>query len=248
VKQDVELVMSGFVFNNLLFTTTERAVIIRRNDREELPHLSIFFKTASGEMDGHLKNELPAPGTEVYTPLFRFPAAKLGNFATEFARTFEPEFRNLYSTLKRATPAWLRRNGYVLAFSKTDALSSRISDFAPKLRGKHRVDLEKLKELFSGEASQVTLLDPSALKSNELKNHNSPIFAVRRRGKNRSLGLVYAPSRYGERVWLITNPFGALMPNILAKLLPPHITQKGKDVWHQIYEALQLAELGIARD
>jgi hypothetical protein len=226
----------------------KRAVIIRRTDRQELPHLSIFFKTASGEIDGHLKNELAAPGTDPYTPLFSFRADELSNLATEVAPRFEREFRKLYSAFKKATPAGLRRNGDVLAFSKTDALSSRILDFAPKLRGKHRLDLEKLKELFFEDRSQVTLLDPSALKSNELKNHRTPIFAVRPRGKKRTLGLVYAPSRYGERVWLITNPTATVMSNILAKSLPLNITQRGKDVWYRVHDALRLAELGIARD
>lgn len=240
--------MSGFVFNNLLFTRTEKAIIIRRNDRQELPHLAIFFKTASGEIDGHLKDELAAPGSNAYTPLFQFPASEVSKFETEIAPRFEREFRSLYSSLKKATPAWLRRHGYVLALSNTDALTSRILDCAPRLRGKHRVDLEKMRSLFLEDPSHVTLVDPAALHSNELKNHREPIFAARSHGKDRLLGLVYGPTRYGQRVWLISNPLTMAMPNILAKTVPPDIRQKAKEVWHKVHDALQLAQLGIARD
>ena len=240
--------MIGFVFNSLLFTRTEKAVIIRRTDRPELPHLAIFFKTASGEIDGHLKDELAVPGTNAYTPLFKFPASELGNFETEVAPRLEREFRNLYSSLKKATPAWLRRHGYVLALSNTDVLTSRILDFAPKLRGKHRVDLEKMKRLFLENPSHITLFDPSALHSDELKNHSEPVFAARSRGKDRMLGLVYGPSRYGKRVWLISNPLTMAMPHILANVVPPDIRQKAKEVWYRVHDALQLAQLGIVRD
>jgi len=240
--------LSGFVFNNLIFTRTEKAVIIRRNDRPELPHLAIFFRTASGEIDGHLKDELAVPGTNAYTPLFRFPASELSNFETEVAPKLEREFRNLFSNLKKATPAWLRRHGYVLALFKTDALTSGVLDFAPKFRGKYRVDLERMKRLFSEDPSHVTLVDPSALHSDELKNLSEPIFAARSFGKDRMLGLVYGPSRYGQPVWLISNPLTMAMPNILAQTVPPEIRHKTKGIWYKVHDALQLAQLGIARD
>src|SRR5260370_17209375 len=96
--------MSGFVVNNLLFTKTEKAIIIRRTDRQELPHLSIFFATSSGEIDGHLKYELAPAGTDPYTPLFKFPATELSKLEANGSRVFDRELQNTFSTLKKATP------------------------------------------------------------------------------------------------------------------------------------------------
>lgn len=238
--------MSGFVFNNVLFTKTEESIIIRRIDRRELPHLAVFFKTASGDVDGHLKDELAAPGTDPYTPLFRIPAAKLSEFETNIAAKFEQEFRKVFWSLRKATPAWLRRSNYVIAVIDDDAIRSRIPDFAPKLRGKHRFDPEKMKRIFSEDPSHITLFDPSALHADELKKHSKPIFAVRSQRHNRMLSLVYAPSRYGTRVWLISNPIDT-MSQILTNVLPTETKQKAMDVWLKVHEALQLGELGIAR-
>ncbi len=248
VGEAENVVSAGIVINNLLFTKTEKAVIIRRIDREELPHLAIFFKTASGDIDGHLKDELAPIGADPYTPLFRIPAERFHKFETEGGPQFAQEFLKLYSKVRKARPGWLKRNGYVLGLTDSVTLQSAILDASPKYKGKHRVDLEKLKALLAEDPSRVTLLDPSALHSTELKSYRDPILAVRGSGKNRIIGLCYAPWKNGKPAWLISNSFVKEMPRALEKIIGPQTKEKARQVWYKVHDALQLAELGIVRD
>jgi hypothetical protein len=214
--------------------------------RPELPHLTILFKTTSGEIDGHLKDEMADPGVYPYTPLFRIPTARLNDFEVQFAPNFSDAMLRLFKNARKVRPGWLKRNGYVLAISHSDELKARFLEAAPKIRGRRRVDLSKLKAAFE-DASQVSLLDPSALQSLELKNHVEPILAVRGFGKNRMLGLIYAPRIKRSRAWLVINPLLKAMPKVFLDVIPVDMQKNARDIWFKIHDALRLDEIGIRR-
>jgi hypothetical protein len=236
----------GIVFNKLLLTITSRGIFIRRTDRRELPHLMILFKTASGEIDAHLKDELAAPGIDPYTSLFRFPVERLIELKAELVPPLAEELLKLYLSVRTIRPSWLRAKGYVLAISDSEEMTARFLNTAPKIGGRRRVDTKKLKAVFE-DVSQITLLDPLALHSDELRDRHEPVTAVRNFGRNRTLGLIYAPLLNGHRAWLLVNPLVEALPTLIAETVPSQLRQSAQDVWYKIHDALKLDEVGISR-
>jgi hypothetical protein len=244
-----EEIVAGIVFNKLLFTVTARLIVIRRIDRKELPHLTISFKNDSGEIDGHLKDELAPPGIDPYTPLFRLSNEDLDQFEKKLSSHFEGEFLHFFSRVKRIRPGWLKRKGYLIGLVDDEGIKSAMYDAAPKFRGKRRVDVERLKKLFTDvEPSKVTLQYPSVLHSGELRIVGSHMLAVRAWGKERMIGLMYAPWKTGNRTWVTLNPFVKAMPRLFQESLSPELKLIMKSVWNKVHSALQLHELGIDRD
>jgi hypothetical protein len=125
---------AAFEFNNLIFARTEKAVIIRRSDREDLPHLAIFFETSSGEIDGHLKDEFAPANSDPYTPLFRFPKDVLDSFLEGSVSSFQVEVLGLFSNLERVRPRSLAYRGYTIGLIHDEPFESAIWETAPKKR------------------------------------------------------------------------------------------------------------------
>lgn len=239
----------GFEFNNLVFTATEKAVIIRRSDRKELPHLAIFFKTASGEIDGHLKDECAPPNTYPYTPLFQLPKGTLDRFLESSAPRFQAEFLRLLLNLGTVRPRSLANRGYVLGLIHDEPFESAVWETAPRKRGKYRVDIDAVKSLFENiDPSMISLLPPSRLHSDELKNWPKPIFAVRASGRDKLIALKYVRFDDSNYSWIRVDSIASELPRIIEKIVPPEIKKKTKDCWHRIHDAMQLHELGIVRD
>jgi hypothetical protein len=227
---------------------TERLVVIRRIDKYELPHLTISFQNASDEIDLHLKNENPASPEQQYKPLVRVSKARVGQFLEMLSPRFEEECRLLFSKVERVRPRWLISRGYVIGLIHTKNFQSEILRTAPKHRGKYRVNTEALKRLFRDiDQSAISLLDPSVLHSDELKNWREPILAARAWGKDKLIALRYAPLKGSFHQWIRIDPIANELPRIFQRLVPPEISKEVTDVWHKVHDALQLDELDISR-
>src|SRR5260370_21076238 len=237
-----------FVIANLQFSTTKRLVVIRRVDRKDLPHLTISFQNSSCEIDLHLNYENARSSDERYVPLTRFSWGSVEQSLEGFLLRFETEFRRLFLKVPTVTSVWLIRRGYVIALMHGDNIQSAILATAPKLRGKHRIDADAVKKLFENvDPSLITLLDPSALSSTEVQNHPS-VFAARARGRNRLISLRYVPMSNGVNAWARIDPIADEMARFVVDAFPAEITEAAKDVWRKIYDAMQLAEVGLARN
>ena len=120
---------------------------------------------------------------------------------------------------------------------------------APKERGKHRVDLEKMKQLFENvDPSHITLLEPSVLHTLELQNYQGLFFAVSLRGKRRMIPLRYIGWRTRKPTWVGLDGFATEFPLLMEAMIPQELKEQVKVVWYRIYDALRLSELGFARD
>jgi len=241
--------MSGIVISNLLFTSTERLVVIRRIDRHELPHLTISFQNTSDEIDLHLKNESPTSRQELYEPLARVSKARIEHFLEGLSPRFEEEFRCLFSKVERVGPTWLIDRGYVIGLIHNQPFQSAILKTAPKRRGRYRVSTEALKRLFMNvDPSMISLLDPFVLHSDELKSWGEPIFAARPWGKDKLIALRYAPLKGSFHSWIRIDSIANELPITFQSLVPAAIKKDVADIWHKIHDALQLHELDIARE
>lgn len=240
--------MPGIVIDKLLFTMTSRLIVVRRTDRKELPHLTISLKNASGEIDLHLKDESAPVGTDPYTPLLRLSKEELSEFEHQFSSNCTREFPKLYSIARRMRPGWLARKGYFVGLIDNEGVRADLYESAPRIRGKRRVDGEKLKRLFTDvDSSKISLYHPSALHSDEFRSLKDPVFAVRASGHHRMIALFYGPWKTGNRTWILLNPLVAAAQDVFSRSLPTSIKYTMKSVWDKVYDALQLNELGIER-
>src|SRR5207245_1856995 len=117
------------------------------------------------------KNENPRSTEQQYIPLVRVPKAKVEQYLESLSPRFEEGLRLLFSKVERIRPRWLISRGYIIALIHNDSFKSAILRTAPKHRGKYRVNPEALKRLLKDpDQSMISLLDPSVLHSDELKN------------------------------------------------------------------------------
>ena len=243
--------MSGIVFGNLLFTKTKRLIVIRRSDRKSTPHLCILLETDSGEIDLHLKYESERNDeTSTYEPLIRFSKSRADQFLEHRFRAFEAQLFDFFRKIGRKTrPGWLTRNGYLIAVIDEQGFKSSIYAAAPKERGKHRVTQEKMQQFFADvDPSLITLLKPSVLHTAKMQNYRGLFFAVGSRGKRRMIPLRYIAWRSKTRSWVGFDGMASEFPLLMEVLFPAELREQVKMIWHRIYDALKLDEVGFTRD
>jgi hypothetical protein len=111
------------------------------------------------------------------------------------------------------------------------------------------VNPEALKRLLKDpDQSMISLLDPSVLHSDELKNWHEPIFAARAKGKDKLITLRYAPLQGSFHQWIRVDSIANELPSTFLRLISSEINKEIRDVWYRIHDALQLDELDISRE
>jgi hypothetical protein len=241
----------GIVFGDLLFTATNRLIIIRRMSRPDTPHLCVLFETKSGEIDLHLKYESARNDkTSTYEPLIKFSKSGAEQFIEHRVQALKAELFDFLSRSGRRTrPGWLTKHGYLIALIDEAAFKSSMYAAAPKKRGKHRVNLEKLGRLFANvDPSLITLLEPSVLHTLEMQNYRGNFFAVSSRGKRRLIPLRYIPWGSTTPAWIGLDGLAKEFPLLMNVMVPAELREQAKIIWYRIYDALRLDEVGLTRD
>lgn len=242
---------TAIVFGDLLFTTTSRLIVIRRLARPDTPHLCILFETDSGEIDLHLKYESARNDkTSTYEPLISFSKSMAEQFIENQVESFKKEFLSfLWKSGRKTRPGWLTRNGYLIALIDEQAFKSSMYAAAPKKRGKHRVNLETMKQIFENvDPSVITLLEPAVLNTFEMRSYRELFFAVSSTGKRRMIPLRYIRWSGRTPAWIGLDGFAKEFPALMKVILPAELREEVRMIWYRIYDALRLDELGLTRD
>ncbi len=244
----------AFVIGNLMFTETERLFVIRRRDRKDIPHLTISFENASGEIDLHFKHESPQnDASSTYTPIIRFPKAALVKFLANYFSLIKWQeiLGTLFSNMKKVRPGWLERKGYIIALGQAEMIESILSPnvIAPKRRGKHRVDVQKLKDFLNEpDLSEISFYYPSVLHILAAQGYNKQVAAIRVKGKRRVILLQYIPWRNGKGAWLTLDRVPTNIQEVFSNNIPSTIKDQVKDIWYRIFDTMMLNEIGLKRD
>jgi hypothetical protein len=131
-----------------------------------------------------------------------------------------------------------------------EVLKKEFIKAAPKLRGKYRVDEQKLKMLLEGfDLSKVNFCYPSEMNNLALANFNGQAFAIRaRRGKKaRRIPLHYVQLGMGRK-WITFDK--KAVPELTAMVqasIPESHREVARKIWNEIFDALRLDEIGFER-
>jgi len=131
----------------LAFSVSDRKLVISRKRGPRTVHLTVAYRTASGQVDFHLKHEPPAPGEEAYVPLAKIAPEHLASFGEFLNWTWAPLVREVTDHWKPVRPGWLSRCGYAVLLVEREKSLERFRAFVPsKRRGKHDLTFEPLKD------------------------------------------------------------------------------------------------------
>jgi hypothetical protein len=243
---------AGIVFANLLFTITERVIVIRRIDRKDTPHLTLSFNNASNEIDLHFKYESARNDpSSIHTPLLRITKAAVESYLANLVSDFEREFVGIISrNIKFVRPGWLGRKGYLIAWQDSGEIEKQIIESAPKIRRKHRVDIDKLKKVFNEpDISKINFAYSSELHKLSTSKNKIQVFAIHSRGKRPTLFLSYIRRSNDKYSWFtVHNKLKSDGEHFFDSHISQDMKLQAKSLWEKIYSALRLDEIGFIRD
>lgn len=233
--------MAGIVLQSLMFSLQQRTLVIRRQDREDLPHLTISWNNLSGEIDVHLTPRRPAGDDDresiakVREADVRAYFESIGKELVELAKC------SLLRILWGVRPSWLAKNYYYLVGPKKESIEKWLRRAAPKLRGRYRLDASILRKV-----PEHVLYYPSARRFAEF-GQQGQIYAVRRKGHDKGHVLILTNLIWpeGSATWIAIDygdmqKFTGDIKRLFARYLDSLISDKKK----RIYEALHLKEIG----
>src|ERR1700751_418919 len=106
--------MPGIVIQSLAFSLQERTLVVRRIDREDLPHLTVSWNNPSGEIDVHLTPVHPKDDNDREL-LAKIPETELRTYLESLGKRLVGLGRSsLLQIVWSVGPSWLARNNYSL--------------------------------------------------------------------------------------------------------------------------------------
>ncbi len=237
----------------LSLNTTERLVVIKRSDRKDTPHLTLSFQNVSGEIDCHLKYESPLnDAASTYKSLFAISKENVESTLQNFLVSAEQAFlQSIFGNVRKVRPGWLGRHGYVIAISDEEVVKRGFIDAAPKLRGKYRVDFDKLKLFLTVDhISNISIFNPSILHHLAAINYDGQIIAMRLRKRQKHFMVGLKCIQWEDRkIWVMADSKIVHKVQIMFdNLIPSNFRVQVKNIWYTIFDELRLAEIGFTKD
>jgi hypothetical protein len=106
-------------------------LVIGRNDRADLPHLTISWRNPTAEIDIHLTTRVRG-GAVYHEPLGRIAESDLARVADSFGEELSKALVSKITTLRKVRPGWLARNGYWLLHLPEGMQDKLVNNLAPK--------------------------------------------------------------------------------------------------------------------
>ena len=226
-------------------------LFVFRNDRSDLPHLTISWRNVSGEIDIHLKKRTQG-GQEYHEPITTISESDFGKVCESFQLALLKVITINIDSLVKIRPGWLGRRGYVILHLPDDIQKQLIQKLAPKQK-RHGKWAFILNEDLLKDPSQLQELTsncyhPAVLHELAAIGCEGPVFAecVRRKRKGHLMLLQLIAGPNGRRYWVRTNDLVSKMMKLSGEFIPSSFRQLlPGDAWAKIHNELHLDEIGI---
>ena len=226
-------------------------LIISRNDRKELPHLTISWQNPSKEIDVHLKKRTPG-GHEHHQPIATIPeydfARVLESFGSELLRVIALSI----DKVRKVRPGWLARNRYVLLYLPDDVQELLIQRLAPKQRrhGKwtHIVNKDVLENMEHLQEINNSIYHPAMLHELAALGYSGPVFAecIGSKYKHRLMSLQLVNKSNGRCCWVRTDKLARELMNMSEGFIVSSLKQLlPNDSWLMVHNELRFDEIGF---
>ncbi len=226
-------------------------LMVMRNDRNDLPHLSISFNNPSKFLNIHLTKRVsgkPDHRIDVARIYDADVAVVLSSLVSVLRHTI---IQHLIK-LKPVRPGWLARKGYIIVLFDENIEKVLLDTMIPARRYHNKnerfVDGAAFEKYVHSVTPENHIFHPSILHHLSDGKHDTPVFAVRIHGRRRpeKIGLLPLVKQNGNLAWFNVNKLVTLIGETgenhlissLVQLLP-------KNSWRIIYDEMQLQELGI---
>jgi hypothetical protein len=222
-----------------------------RNDRKELPHLTISWQNPSKQIDIHLTKRTPS-GNKNHQPIAKISETVLKEACEHLVSEMLKIITANIDKVRKVRPGWLARNGYVVLYLPNDVQERLIQEFVPKQKrhGKwtHIVD----KELITGRKQPQVVIDglyhPTILYKLAELDYREPLFAVcgHRKFRKRLISLMLAIKPTGRPCWVRIDNLAKEMMKKVEELMIFSIKQMlPNNAWETIQGELYFDELGF---
>jgi hypothetical protein len=224
-------------------------LLIMRNDRGDLPHLTISFNNPGKTINVHLTKRTKEK--EDQETIVKIPEAELGMKLASFLPIFlDVMFKNLYK-LRGVRPGWLGRKGYCICYFDQSSEDTLLEYMFPSRRhhGKDEryASRSGFEEYIKSGEIEKTLHPPSVLHQLALSEFKDVIFAFRILGKHRPqiMPLICRQKPNGKFGWIRVDKLIQAIKSVADDIFIPAVIAYflNKDDWTKIYNGLQLSEL-----
>jgi hypothetical protein len=210
-----------------------------RADRKDLPHLTLSWNNRSGEVDIHLTFSLGTGGTGRES-IARFPQAELKRLAESLgSELLGIVATSTFEVVWSVSPSWLMKRNFRLLGPKAESVVQWLHQSAPKIRGKHRLDSEKLRNI-----PKYALYSPTRQRLAQLAQFGM-MYSVCTKGPERGRVLILLPVALFGPVWSAMDyddlqRFAETVQRLFRKHWQRLATKQAK----RVYAALRLREIG----
>lgn len=227
-------------------------LLVGRNDRGELPHLTISWRNPTGEIDIHLTTRIKG-GLDHYETLGKISESEATKFAEEFGARLGIFLQPRIDHLRKIRPGWLARKGYWIMHLSNDTQNRLIETLAPKKKhhGKWTRFIEDnvFEQLGQSEEFVDSFYHPSVLHELAGLGCREVVFATstHRKRRGRLIGLCLMVRPNGQRYWTRIDKLTQLMLRMSEEFFADCVGRfVPAGTWERIHSALRLDEIGIA--
>src|SRR5437870_5323242 len=160
-RNDKQRIENGWKLGGLTIRVIQdhnMKLLISRNDRGDLPHLTISWGNASKEFDVHLTTRVKG-GEEHHERLATIPEADLEKAAESFGAGLALSMQSRMAQLRKVRPGWLARNGYWLLYLPQAVQDKLIESLAPRVKRHGKWTREIKQDVFERLAQAQEFLD-----------------------------------------------------------------------------------------
>lgn len=236
-----------------LIRASNTKLVVCRNDRHELPHLTITWQNASGEIDIHLTTRSEG-GLESHQSIARIPESCLReaceSLSLEFLKACEAHFATVPAPKIR--PGWLARKGYAVLYQPKEVQEQWLEKLIPTRRhhGKSTRVLDRSVLQAMNRSPEVTshVYHPAVLHVLALERPENLVCAECVRGKRKGdvMLLRLVTTQAQRSYWVRFDPLAkkvltasnVLMRDFVKRILP-------HDVWAIVHRELHLNEVNF---
>lgn len=238
---------------NLTFQAIEKEntkLVIFRNDRKELPHLTISFGNSSGEIDIHLTIET-AGAEKHYESVGKIREEDFIKALESAAQIQLNAVSKSLHTIVRVKPEWLIKKRYAISYFDQDE-ENFLNEIAleRKHHGKRErfVSKSRVEEFVTSKEIRESIKSPLYLNDLAAIEYNKPVYAVRpasKKQQSRIIPLILRPIN-NRLYWFRLDKFIMVLNNLVRDQMPIFFkTLLPEERWKLIYDRLQLKELRV---